>query len=177
MRLLCLTFPSIAIRRERNRFLASTFTGMVGLLLMGCSNQTSNDQTNAQQRVVATVQNVKFETKTDRITSHWGPHSKVSESNLSMEQVKAGMEFSKFESILHSQGFSKEGFIHSSHYSGKNINCKRAYGATLYAYGKVEITDGQSLLQYVEANECLEFGLLESEPTLEIYEINNAKNN
>ena len=181
MGLFSIIFTPRAIRHERNRFLVSIFAGIFGFLLVGCGQQSSSDQTSSQQPVVSTVNNVKFETQTDRITKNWGPHRKVSESKFSWSEVKVGMDFAQFESILNSQGFLNERFLATTHYAGENRNCREMSTYLDYFFGKVEIVNEKSLLQYVEVTACIsekdpKVRLLESDPILEIYEITNAKN-
>jgi len=143
-----------------------------------CSNILSNER--IKRTEYTSLSPIEIVTKEMRITRLWGPHSKVSESNFAHDNVHVGMKFSEFESILYSQGFSKEWFVHGSHYTGDNINCGYT-GISHYSFEKVKIIDEQNLLQYVEVRSCdskenTKVELLESEPTLEIYEITNAKN-
>ena len=163
----------------RNSFSVTIFAAIIGVLLIGCSNISSNERIKRPE--YTSISPIEFETKEMRITRLWGPHSKISESNFAHDNVHVGMKFSKFESILYSQGFSKEWILHSSHYSGDNVKCKQMYGTSRYSFEKIKVIDGRILLHYIEAENCdLEetpiVKLLESEPTLEIYELTNAKN-
>jgi len=166
----------------RNLPWTTAYAAIISVLLIGCSTNASSGQEsdllrNLSEKVVPLI----IITKEMQITNRWGPHSKVNESMFTQDNVHVGMKFAKFESILISQGFSSELGVTANHYGGKNEDCKQQYGTYYYSFYKVEIIDGKSLLKNVEAIKCdseedYKIGLLENEPTLEIYELYNAKN-
>lgn len=173
------TLLSLPRRREpsgeRSSFWIPAFAGMIEVLCVGCSS-TSSSATNTPRGSFTAISPIQLETKDMRIERIWGPHSKVSESTLSIDEIYVGMEFSKFELILNSQGFSSEWTYSASHHLSENINCQHNSGISEYSFAKIEIVNGQKLLHLSTAVKCPsekdnKVWLLEGMPTLEKYEI------
>lgn len=180
-------FMELPSARGRNDSLPiqRPITNLVMLSTLGLTacHSSLNQKLKTEQKPAhfSKIVSIQLETIEMRINRIWGPHKKISEAVLSLEGISIGMEFTDFESLLSSDGFSKEWFMSANHYSGENDNCQAMSPTSDYLYNKIQVIDGKSTLLLIDATKCLsdkdqDVWLLESQPTLLKFEKNNAKN-